>query len=44
MEERNNNRRVKLVVQTSKYNLTEIVRIEVEGMLEDEEEEEEVDQ
>ena len=44
MEEGNNNRRVKLAVQTSKYSLTETMRTKVEGMLQEEEAEEEVDQ
>ena len=44
MEVGNNNRQVKLAVQTSKYSLTKIVRTKVEGMLPEEEVEEEVDQ
>ena len=44
MEERNTIIKVKLAVQTSKYSLTETVRTKVEGMLQEEEAKEEVDQ
>ena len=37
MEERNISRRVKLAVQINKNSMTEAMRIEVEGMLQEEE-------
>ena len=44
MEEKNNNKRVKLAVQTNKGSLTEIMRTKVAEMLQEEEAEEEVEQ